>query len=77
MKPKNSAKPEIKEFLLNRIYTPALKISYRSRWPRACEFSTSNINKLLDNKFRMKIYKALLKKQHNQKSSNISELLDL
>lgn len=67
MKPKEPVKPEAKEFVLNRIYAPALKISYRSRWPRACKFTVSEIKTLLDDNLRPEAKKKLLKKQYTSR----------
>ncbi len=69
MKPKNPSKPEMKEFILNRIYAPALKISYRSRWPRACDFTVTEIKNLLDSSLRHDAKKALLNKHGSYRPS--------
>lgn len=67
MRPKNPAMPEMREYILNRIYAPALKISYRSRWPRACEFTVSEIKNLLDDTLRSDVKRTLLKKQQTSR----------
>lgn len=75
MKPKKLNNAQSKEYLLNRIYSPILEISYRSRWPRSCGFTTTELSLLLDYHEREKIKKQLLKKQHGKNRSLDTKLL--
>lgn len=61
--PKDPTSPKTQEYILNRVYSPALKISYRARWPRTCDLAVSQIQELLDEKLRSNSLKTLLKKQ--------------
>jgi len=64
MKPKQATKPQPKEYVLNRIYSPILEISYRPRWPRGSEFTTSELIGLLTPDKRDEIKRKLQRKQH-------------
>lgn len=48
MRPKQSTRPKSKEYVLNRVYSPILEISYRPRWPRGSKFTTSELADLLN-----------------------------
>jgi len=61
--PKDPTSPKTQEYILNRVYSPALRISYRARWPRTCNFTVSQIQELLNEKIRSNFLKILLKKQ--------------
>jgi len=67
MKPKQSNKIKSKEYVMNRIYSPMLEISYRPRWPRGSRFSTSELSSLLDPKTRDKMKGKLQARQHGKK----------
>jgi len=77
MKPKATTISRAKEFVLNRIYSPVLEISYSPRWPRASEFTTSELMKLLDPAQRNKIKRILQRRQHKavEKIKPLSEFL--
>lgn len=77
MKPKQSTRPQSKEYVLNRIYSPILEISYRSRWPRGTEFTTSQLLKLLTTRKRNETKKNLQRKQHGKKERQKEKTLPL
>ena len=66
MKPKHSSRIQPKEYILNRIYSPILEISYRPRWPRGNEFITSELMDLLSFDKRDDMKKKLQIKQHGK-----------
>jgi len=66
MKPKQSTRPQPKEYVLNRIYSPILEISYRPRWPRGSEFITSELTDLLTTNKRDETKRKLQRKQHSK-----------
>ncbi|TET89578.1 MAG: toll/interleukin-1 receptor domain-containing protein [Methanomassiliicoccales archaeon] len=70
MKPKESGRSQPREFVLNRVYSPILEISYRPRWPRGGEFTTSELAGLLDGSKRSNVKKQLLLRQLGKKSIN-------
>ena len=76
MKPKNSAMPESREYLLNRIYAPALKVSYRSRWPRACWFTIPEVKQLLNDTNRTKTRRILMQRQHSSQIPPKTSMFD-
>ncbi len=65
MKPKRFG-DAAKEYGLNRIYSPILEISYRPRWPRVSEFTTSELMSLLNPQAREKTKKILRRRQHGR-----------
>ena len=69
MKPKQSNRPQPKEYVLNRIYSPTLEISYRPRWPRGSEFTVSELNFLLNPTQREEIKRKLQQKHKSMSSS--------
>jgi hypothetical protein len=69
MKPKHSCSAA-KEYGLNRIYAPILEISYRSRWPRVSNFSTSELDSLLNSKTRSKTKGILRRRQHGKQKTS-------
>jgi len=77
MKPKHKGKSQAKEYVINRIYTPTLEISYRPRWPRGSEFTTKELSSLLDYKFREKTKARLQKKQHGKKRKVLNQIISL
>ena len=70
MKPKQISKSQAKEYVLNRIYSPVLEISYRPRWPRGSEFTTSELADLLDPHKRNQIKRKLQLKQHGKEDTS-------
>jgi hypothetical protein len=78
MKPKQTSKIKPREYMINRIYSPILEISYRPRWPRGSEFTTSELMALLNSKTRGETKKKLQKRQHGKEASalGITSLLD-
>lgn len=62
---KQLSKPRRSEYMFNRIYAPILEISYRPRWARSCEFTTTQLAMLLDDEQREEMTKQL---QSQQKS---------
>lgn len=67
-RPKQTTSIRTKDYILNRIYTPALEISYRTRWGR-CYFTVKELSDLLDPDNRGKIKKDL---QQRQKTDEIT-----
>ncbi len=53
-----------KQYVLNRIFSPILRISHRARWARGCEFSTSELAILLDPNKKQNVKKEILQRQH-------------
>lgn len=66
MKPKQSTRSQPKEYVLNRIYSPILEISYRLRWPRGSEFTTSELMDLLTTDKRDETKRKLQRKQRGK-----------
>lgn len=61
-RPKQTTMIRTKDYVLNRIYTPALEISYRTRWGR-CHFTIKELSDLLNPDNRTKAKKELQQKQ--------------
>ena len=80
MKPKLSTRTQPKEYILNRIYSPILEISYRPRWPRGNEFITSELMDLLTLDKRDEIKRKLQLKQHGkierEKTKSLFKLME-
>jgi len=66
MKPKQPGDPKSKEYSINRIYSPILEISYRPRWPRGSEFTTSELTSLFNPSIRDKTKRKLWQRQHER-----------
>jgi len=77
MKPKQSTEPQPKEYVLNRIYSPILEISYRPRWPRGCEFTTSELMDLLTPSKRDQTKRKLQQRQHSKNGRKKEKTLPL
>ena len=77
MKPKQSSRPQSKEYVLNRIYSPILEISYRPRWPRGSEFTTSELMGLLTPDKRDETKRKLQQKQHGKEERGKGKTLSL
>ena len=77
MKPKQSSRPRPKEYVLNRIYSPILEISYRPRWPRGSEFMTSELISLLTPNTRDETKRKLQQKQHGKEEKGEGKALSL
>lgn len=77
MKPKQSIKPQPKEYVLNRIYSPLLETSYRPRWPRGSEFTTSELIFLLDPQKRDETKRKLQQKQHGEEDMEKGKRMSL
>jgi hypothetical protein len=63
-----------KQYVLNRIFSPILKISHRARWARGCEFSTSELTILLEPNNRQNIKKEIMQRQHKEGDTANSSL---
>ncbi len=61
-RPKQTTGVRTKDYVLNRVYTPALELSHRARWGR-CKFSVKELDELLDPKMREQTKKTLQQKQ--------------
>lgn len=61
---KNVYESKSKQYVLNRIFSPILRISHRARWARGCEFSTSELAILLDPLKKQNIKREILQRQH-------------
>lgn len=68
-RPKQATGIRTKDYVLNRVYTPALEISYRARWGR-CKFSINELEDLLNPKKRQMTKKILQKRQKAEDSPN-------
>lgn len=77
MKPKQSTRPQPKEYVLNRIYSPTLEISYRPRWPRGSEFTVSELISLLDPTKRENTKRKLQQKQHDNEKTDKEKMQSL
>lgn len=77
MKPKHSSRPQPKEYVLNRIYSPTLEISYRPRWPRGSEFTTSELISLLDHAQREETKRKLRQRQHGGEKTEKEKMQSL
>lgn len=74
MKPKQSTRPQPKEYVLNRIYSSTLEVSYRARWPRGSEFTVSELSSLLDPTERENTKRRLQKKQHSNEKTDKKDM---
>lgn len=77
-RPKSSERTRETVLRLNRIYAPALEISYRSRWERYT-IRLSELKKLIDKKERKKAKSLLQKKQRKvrgRKGESLQPFLD-
>src|SRR3989304_2495771 len=61
-RPKQSTGIRTKDYVLNRVYTPALEISHRARWGR-CNFYVKELSNLITSETREKTKKNLQKRQ--------------
>lgn len=61
-RPKHATGIRTKDYVLNRVYTPALELSHRARWGR-CKFSVSELDELLDPKMRERTKKVIQQRQ--------------
>jgi len=77
MKPKQSTRPQPKEYVLNRIYSPTLEISYRPRWPRGSEFTVAELVSLLDSTKREDTKRKLQQKQHGNEKTDQKKMQPL
>lgn len=77
MKPKGNRRPQPKEYVLNRIYSPTLEISYRPRWPRGSEFTTAELISLLNPMERDRIKRKIQQKQHGKREMGQGETISL
>lgn len=77
MMPKQSTRPKPKEYVLNRIYSPILEISYRPRWPRSSEFTTSELISLLNPDTRDKTKRKLQQKQYSKEEREKGKTVSL
>lgn len=59
MRPKNAARPRNAQFIINRIYCPALGISPRTRW--RVRLQLSDLVGLVDSNLRQSTYKKLMR----------------
>jgi hypothetical protein len=59
MRPKNAARPPSAEFIINRIYCPALGISPRARW--RVKIQLSDLHAMIEQVRRLATYKKLMK----------------
>lgn len=71
-RPKKSTSIRPKEFVLNRVYTPALEISHRARWGR-CHFSTKEVCDLLSPDNREDTKKRLQLRQRKEDHPSLFE----
>lgn len=78
MKPKQTSKIKPREYMISRIYSPILEISYRPRWPRGSEFTASELMSLLNPKTRGKTKRKLQQRQRGKEASalGVTSLLD-
>jgi hypothetical protein len=61
-RPKQTTGIRTKDYVLNRVYTPALEISHRSRWGR-CRFSVKELSDLITANKREAVKKSLQERQ--------------
>jgi len=74
-RPKQSAGIRTKDYVLNRVYTPALEISHRARWGR-CKFSVEELSELITSKTREKIKRTLQQRQRKEEEQEKTPLFD-
>lgn len=70
-KPRQPGKTREREYILNRIYTPILELSYRARWGRNM-FTVSELGGLLDEKKRNETKKKLINRVRKIEGRNLS-----
>ena len=68
-RPKQTTSIRSEDYVLNRIYTPALEISYRTRWGR-CYFTVKELSDLLNPDNRAEIKKNLQQRQRITETDN-------
>lgn len=62
--PKDPSKNRTKDFSLNRIYAPALRLSYRTRW-RGLEVTVEELAGLIDQSIRDQVKKSIMERVSN------------
>ncbi|GJQ47588.1 MAG: hypothetical protein JETCAE04_33420 [Candidatus Jettenia caeni] len=67
-RPKHTTTIRTKDYVLNRIYSPALEISYRARWGR-CNFTVKELSYLLDYDSRAETKKILQQRQRTSETT--------
>jgi hypothetical protein len=72
-RPKQTTGVRTKDYVLNRVYTPALELSHRARWGR-CKFSVNELDELLNPKMREKTKKMIQQRQRVKEKQEMPEL---
>ena len=57
--------------MINRVYSPILEISYRPRWPRGSNFTTSELLSLIDPEKRNEVKRNLMQRQRSKSELRI------
>lgn len=72
-RPKQTTGVRTRDYVLNRVYTPALELSHRARWGR-CKFLVNELDELLDPKMREKTKKVMQQRQRVKEKKGITGL---